>query len=383
MSDGGDMTRRFGLLAGMMLFAGVLLTGCPRPNGYTAVRVFPHLSYGHMVALEPLPGDQDHALLVTQDGVIRRVSLTNPAESSTIFLDIGARIVDNAHAEEGLLGLAFAPDYARSGRFFVHYTTNPRHNRVSRFTAHGIEADPESERVMLDLPPKGYENHNGGALAFGPDRNLYVGVGDAGGRGDPTGNGQNTNTLFGKVLRIDVSGNAYRIPADNPFAGGGGLPEIYAYGLRNPWRISFDAKTGQLWAGDAGQNQWEEVDRIVNGGNYGWNTLEGNHCFKPASGCDGSGKFPPRAEYSHEFGCVVIGGYVYRGKEMPELDGWYVYGDFCSGRVWAVDIASDSGAAIPLADSGAQIASFAQDKAGELYLLSFDNAVYKLVRKPT
>jgi glucose/arabinose dehydrogenase len=374
--------RRLAALAAMTAFAGVMLTACPKPNGYEAIRAFPQLSFGRMVALQPVPGDLDHALVVTQDGRIRRVNLANDAEPATVFLDISSRILPGAQTEEGLLGLAFAPDYAKSGKFYVYYTTSPWHNRVSRFTARGGEADADSEQVMLELPPKLAQNHNGGALAFGPDGYLYISVGDGVGGGDPPNHGQNTNTLFGKILRIDVSGETYTIPADNPFASGGGLPEIYAYGLRNPWRMNFDPKMGQLWAADAGQDRWEEVDRIVKGGNYGWNTMEGNHCYKPAVGCNASGMLPPRAEYSHEFGCVVVGGYVYRGEEMPELDGWYVYGDFCSGRVWAVDIASDAGAAIPLADSGAQIASFAEDKAGELYLLSFDNAVYKLVRKP-
>ena len=370
------------VFASVLIAAGVLLAACPRPNGYRAVPAFPQLAFGHMLALEPVPGDLDHALLVTQDGVIHRANLADNSEPVTVFLDIASRVIPDPHAEEGLLGLAFAPDYASSGEFYVYYTTSPRHNRVSRFIAHGAQADPASEQVILELPPKGYENHNGGALAFGPDGYLYVAVGDAGGGGDPVNNGQNTSTLFGKILRIDVSGAGYAAPADSPFVRGGGLPEIYAYGLRNPWRMSFDAKTGQLWAGDAGQNLWEEVNRIVRGGNYGWSVMEGNHCLKPASGCDPSGMFAPRAEYSHDFGCAVVGGYVYRGGAMPELGGWYVYGDFCSGRVWAVDAASDSGAAIPLADTGKQIASFAQDRHGELYLITFDNAIYRLERKP-
>jgi glucose/arabinose dehydrogenase len=371
------------VFASVLVAASVLLAACPQPNGYRAAPVFPQLTFARMVALEPIPGDLDHALLVTQDGVIRRANLADEAEPVTVFLDIGSRVIPDPHTEEGLLGLAFAPDYATSGEVYVYYTASPRHNRVSRFIAQGAQADPASEHVILNLPSKRADNHNGGALAFGPDGYLYIAVGDGGDAGDPANNGQNTGTLFGKILRIDVSGTEYSVPADNAFARGGGLPEIYAYGLRNPWRITFDTKSGQLWAGDAGQARWEEVNRIVNGGNYGWRVMEGNHCFRPDSGCDPSGMFAPRAEYSHDFGCAVVGGYVYRGRAMPELDGWFVYGDFCSGRVWAVDAASDSGAAIPLADTGRQITSFAQDRHGELYLITFDNAIYRLERKPS
>jgi glucose/arabinose dehydrogenase len=361
--------------------AGLLLAGCPKPNGYQGVKVFPQIDAGNLISLQPIPGGAATALLVLQDGRIQRVDLSDAGAEPATFLDIRDRIIADPGEEEGLLGLAFAPDYATTGVFYVYYTRgDPRHNRISRFVAQDGRADPATEHVVLDLPEKRFSNHNGGAMAFGPDGDLYVGVGDGGSGGDPDGNGQNTNTLLGKILRIDVSGDAYSIPPDNPFAHGGGAPEVYAYGLRNPWRISFDSKTGQLWAGDAGQDRWEEVDRIVRGGNYGWNVMEGNHCYQPANGCPPTG-LPPRAEYDHDFGCVAIGGYVYRGKEMPEMDGWYVYGDFCSGRVWAVDAGRDSGAAIPIADTSASISSFAQDADGELYMLTFDKGVLKLARK--
>jgi len=377
------MRSRLSLLAGMVASAAVLLAGCPKPNGYTGVRAFPGIAPDALIALQPVPGDPARALLVLQQGLIQRVDLSQPDAPPADFLDIRDRVIPSPAEEEGLLGLAFAPDFTTSGTFYVYYTTdNPRHNRLSRFIAQGDRADPGSERVMLDLPPKRFSNHNGGALAFGPDGYLYIGVGDGGGGGDPDGNAQNTGSLFGKILRIDVSGETYAIPPDNPFSQGGGAPEVYAYGLRNPWRLSFDSKTGALWTADVGQNQWEEVDRIVRGGNYGWNVLEGNHCFQPSSGCGTAGLIAPRVEYSHEFGCAIIGGYVYRGQAMPELDGWYVYGDFCSGRVWAVNAESDSGAAIPIADTGASISSFALDASGELYLLTFDRGVLKLARKP-
>jgi glucose/arabinose dehydrogenase len=370
------------LLAGSMLVAALLLTACPKPNGYTAVAVFPQINFDQMLGLQPIPGDGAFAAVVSKDGVIRRASLSDDAAPVTVFLDISGRLIQNPGQEEGLLGLAFAPDYASSGKFYVYYSAGgPRRAVLSRFIAQGDHADPASEHVLLQIDEP-YPNHNGGSLAFGPDGMLYVGVGDGGSGGDPQGNGQNTNTLLGKILRIDVSGVEYAIPSDNPFAAGGGRGEIFAYGLRNPWRINFDAKTGQLWAADVGQNAWEEVDRVVSGGNYGWSVWEGKHCYAGAR-CDGtSGMILPRAEYSHEFGCSITGGYVYRGKAMPELAGWYVYGDYCSGRVWAVDAATDAGAAIPLADTGASITSFGQDTAGELYLVTFNNKILKLTQKP-
>jgi glucose/arabinose dehydrogenase len=377
------MRLRATLLAGMLLAAALVLTGCPMPNRYTAVQVFHNVNLDGMVGLQPIPGDPGKALVLTQHGIIYRANLNDASDAPSVFLDISGWLIPGPGTEEGLLGLAYAPDYASSGTFYVYYTAGgPRHNRVSRFTAHGATADAASEQVVIDLPEKRFPNHNGGALAFGPDGDLYIGVGDGGGGGDPDGNGQNTNSLLGKILRIDVSGGGtYRIPNDNPFAHGGGRGEVYAFGLRNPWRINVDTVSGQLWAGDVGQNLWEEVDRIVAGANYGWHVMEGNHCYQPADGCDRSGLLPPRAEYSHDFGCSVTGGFVYRGASMPELDGWYVYGDYCSGRVWAVDIASNNGAAIPLADTHASITSFAQDGAGEVYLVTFNNKILKLARQ--
>ena len=375
----GMRLRIMGLVA-TMLAAAVLLTACPKPNGYRVVPAFPQLNFDKMLGLYPVPGDGSHALLLTQDGIVRYADLADPNVQPSVFLDVRDRMIQSPENEEGLLGLAFAPDYATSGRFYIYYTMgNPRRSTLSRFVAHGATADPASEQVLLSIPEP-FSNHNGGALAFGPDGMLYVAVGDGGSGGDPMGNGQRLDTLHGKVLRLDVSGDAYTVPPDNPFVGRDARSEIYAYGLRNPWRLNFDRETGQLWAGDAGQDLWEEVDRVVPGGNYGWNVMEGAHCYL-ASGCEASGMLPPRAEYSHDFGCAVIGGFVYRGSAMPELRGWYVYGDFCSGRVWAVDASSDTGAAIPIADTNLPIASFAQDSAGELYVVTFANQIAELVRK--
>ncbi|MBI5284706.1 MAG: PQQ-dependent sugar dehydrogenase [Chloroflexi bacterium] len=350
-------------------------------DGYTAEPAFPHVDFAKMLGMQVVPGSANIALVVSQDGVIRRADLRDAASTPAVFLDIGDRLIRDPGMEEGLLGLAFAPDYASSGEFYVYYSAgSPRRAVLSRFVAQDDAADPASERVLLEIEEP-YSNHNGGSLAFGPDGYLYIGVGDGGAGGDPHGNGQNKDALLGKILRIDVSGEDYTVPADNPFARGGGRGEIWAYGLRNPWRLNFDPQTGALWAADVGQGDWEEIDRIVKGGNYGWNVMEGDHCFEPASGCHKAGLLPPRAEYGHDLGCSVTGGYVYRGPAMPELDGWYVYGDYCSGRVWAVNTADGASAPVQLANTGATITSFAQDAAGELYLVTFDQGIRKLTRK--
>ena len=306
---------------------------------------------------------------------------------STAFLDIRDR-VSSRGSEEGLLGLALAP--YNDEHLYVYYSAaNPRRSVVSRFNYYspGRYADPDTELVILEVPQP-YANHNGGQLAFGPRGYLYIGLGDGGAAGDPLGNGQDTSTLLGSILRIDVSQSTpeqpYAIPPDNPFAAGGGRGEIWAYGLRNPWRFSFDRETGELWAGDVGQNQWEEIDLIQKGGNYGWNTLEGNHCFAPRDDCDRDGKIPPVFEYPLDGQpCSVIGGYVYRGASIPWLTGAYVYGDFCSGKVYGLRHAN--GQVIEhkeLASTGLRIMSFAQDNDGELYLLSQSDGIHRLTADP-
>ncbi|MHB8377840.1 MAG: PQQ-dependent sugar dehydrogenase [Dehalococcoidia bacterium] len=372
---------RLAILAAVIAVSGALLAACPKPNGYQAVRVFPSISFDQMTGAFPVPGAGNFALVLTKPGVIYRADLDDPNAAPTRFMDITSKIIQNAGIEEGLLGLAFPPDYPASRMFYVYYVAgNPRRAVVSRFIASGATADPATERVIMQIAQP-YSNHKGGSMAFGPDGDLYIGVGDGGSEGDPQGNGQNVNTLLGKILRIDVSGADYTIPADNPFALGGGRPEIYAWGFRNPWRFSFDARTGQLWTGDVGQDAWEEVDRVQKGLNYGWNTVEGYACYHPASGCDTSGLTPPRAVYGHDAGCAVIGGYVYRGASMPELAGWYVYGDFCSGRVWAVSTGDTTSQPVQLMDSGLPIAAFMQGKDGDLYVVTFAGGIYKIVQK--
>jgi glucose/arabinose dehydrogenase len=330
-----------------------------------------------MVGLFPIPGDERHALVLTQyDGIIYRAELTENGAAPTVFLDVQDRLIDDPGNEEGLLGLAFAPDYATSGRFFIYYSGGgPRRNVVERFVANGDRADPASGRIILDVQDP-YENHNGGALAFGPDGMLYVALGDGGSGGDPLGNGQSLDALLGKILRIDVSGDTYTVPPDNPFVGSG-RGEIWAYGLRNPWRIAFDGAA--LWAGDVGQNAWEEVNQITRGGNYGWNVMEGFECFR-ADSCDQTGLTMPRAVYGRDAGCSITGGYVYRGNAMPELQGWYLYSDYCSGTVWALDTRSADSEPIVLVPDGDQVASLAQDGAGELYLVTFSRQIQRIER---
>jgi glucose/arabinose dehydrogenase len=355
----------------------------------SAVSSGPFDPNGLTLALEPLAGvplrsplgvvsafdGSGRVFVVEQGGTIRIVG--DGALLPDAFLDISGAV--SAGGEQGLLGLAFHPDYPDDPRFFVNYTDQAGDTRVSSFTvdpSNPDRADPGSE-VQLLFIAQPYANHNGGAVAFGPDGYLYIGMGDGGSGGDPHGNGQKLGTLLGKVLRIDIDGQsgdqAYGIPNDNPFLSTEfALPEIFATGLRNPWRLSFDRETGDLWIGDVGQNAWEEIDVAragTSGQNFGWNRMEGAHCFRPADGCDQSGVTMPVAEYSHTDGCTVIGGYVYRGTAQPALTGGYVFGDYCSGQIWAIDPAGDqSREPTPVEQSGAQISSFGEDEAGELYV---------------
>ena len=284
-----------------------------------------------------------------------------------------------------MLGLAFDPDYSNNGFFYVYYTAPaPRHSVVSRFSviesSPGV-ADPDSEYIIMEVPQP-FGSHNGGQLAFGPDGYLYIGLGDGGGNGDPLGNAQNTGTFLGSILRIDVSGRAPLAPLDNPFVGvAGARGEVWAYGFRNPWRFSFDEHTGLLWVGDVGQVLWEEIDIVKKGLNYGWNIMEATHCFEPAVDCSRAGLKLPVWEYGHASGdCAITGGYVYRASQTPSLRRAYVYGDFCWGRIWGLRY---DGRAVTeqrlLVDSDLFITSFGQDRADNLYVLSQDTGVYRLV----
>ena len=344
--------------------------------------------------------DGSGRLFVVEQGGRVKVIGRDGTVLPTPLLDISARV--SKGTEQGLLGLAFHPNFKTNGKFYVDFTNLAGDTAINEYRL----SPPSSNRVTLpgrriltiDQP---YVNHNGGNIAFGPDGFLYIGMGDGGSAGDPGNRAQSRNTLLGKILRINVNGHTatrgYLIPSSNPFVGRFGRDEIWSYGLRNPWRFSIDPATGALWIGDVGQNRFEEVDRSLRGiykvggrgRNYGWRVLEGRHCFIPATGCSRVGKTTPLIEYAHDNpnttddNCAVTGGYVYRGNAYPLLRGQYVYGDFCSGRIWTI-----SAGASPLVkptlrlDTSLAISSFALNGGGELYVLSLDGGIYRVGATP-
>jgi len=307
-------------------------------------RIFPQLALRRPLQVVQAPGDDDRLYILEQAGRVLVANLREPdAKQGELFLDLRERVNDRNN-EEGLLSLAFHPNYRTNRRFFVYYTAEkPRRSVLSRFVATEdfSRGDPDSEEVLLEIEQP-YWNHNGGTVAFGPDRMLYLGIGDGGAANDPHQVGQDLGSLLGTIIRIDVdregASTRYAVPNDNPFVGvRGAKPEIWAYGLRNPWRMAFDRATGELWTGDVGQNAWEEIDIIVRGGNYGWNMREGAHAFpggKPGS--FGSEYIEPIVDYPRNEGISVTGGAVWRSVRHPSLNGVYVYGDFGSGRLWGI-----------------------------------------------
>lgn len=337
------------------------------------------------------PGDP-RLFVIQQTG---QIVIVSGGKRGATFLDIAARM--SCCGERGLLGLAFHPDYATNGRFFVRYTTPTGDVRISEFhvSSDPNKADAASERILLTIPHPNFGNHNGGRVEFGPDGYLYIGTGDGGSGGDPNNHGQALNTLLGKLLRIDVDHASgalpYTIPDGNPFAGQTGkLGEIWAYGLRNPYAFSFDRMTHDLWIADVGQDAYEEVDRATaeSGGgagvNFGWSVMEGAHCYKPQSGCNTAGIAQPLAEYAHgsgdSIGCAIIGGYVYRGTAHPDLDGRYFFGDYCSGRIWDVTAAGPAKQTPQdLLRSGLKITGWGQDSSGELYVIATSGVLYELI----
>lgn len=332
-------------------------------------------------------GDGSGRLFVTEQ-VGRIWMIDNGEVTPEPFLDI-VELVGSEASEQGLLSVVFHPDYANNGFFYVDYTDKQGSTVIARYTVSAGSpnaADPASGQVLLTFDQP-YSNHNGGQLAFGPDGYLYIGTGDGGSGGDPQNNGQSLNTLLGKILRIDVdNADPYGIPADNPFVD---VPEtsaeIWSYGWRNPWRFSFDRQTGDMYIADVGQNQYEEVHVEPAGSpgglNYGWNLMEGNHCFRSPD-CDpvAQNLVLPVTEYDHSQGCSITGGYVYRGESFPDLNGVYLYGDFCSGLIWGLRREADGGwSQAQLLTSGYRISSFGQDEAGEIYLVDHGGEILRVV----
>jgi uncharacterized repeat protein (TIGR03806 family) len=368
----------------------------PRPAsalGIAIERAFPALNFQQPLYMLQAPGDASRWFVLEKTGRVRAFSNQPNVTTTSVFLDLSGIV--NTASEGGLLGLAFAPNFGSGGPAYVSYTRfGPggagMQSVVSRVRSvdGGATLDPASEQVLLTIDQP-FSNHNGGGVKFGPDGYLYVAIGDGGSGGDPQDNAQNTRNLLGAMLRIDVSGNGdYTIPPDNPFAGNArcaagqgaaACPEIYAWGLRNPWRFSFDRGTGRLWAGDVGQNAREEINLIERGGNYGWRLREGFACYNPSSDCPAAGLVDPVLDYPRADGGSVTGGYVYRGGTLAALQGRYVFGDFVSGRIWALESDDDGGyRKVQLAATGRSIASFGEADDGALYVVDFGGGLYLL-----
>jgi glucose/arabinose dehydrogenase len=346
-------------------------------------QVFSNLSFNLPVFLTNAHDGSDRIFVVERRGAIRVFANDDTVTTYKTFIDISYR-VNSAPNEAGMLSLAFHPQYPDSNKCYIYYTYDSEGDLMSRVSEFRISPDPNvadtsSERIVFEvLQPR--TNHNGGQLAFGPDGYLYLGLGDGGGGGDPWGNAQNRINVLGKILRIDIDNYSdtlgYSIPSDNPFVDNtdNWREEIWAWGLRNPWRFSFDHESGDLWAGDVGQGSWEEVDLIEKGKNYGWDVMEGFHCYEPASDCDTSGLTLPVVEYSHTEGFSITGGYVYRGNRIDRLQGVYLYGDYSTRTIWGLKY--ENGTVIEnkiIAQSPGTISSFGEDESGDVYVISYNN----------
>jgi glucose/arabinose dehydrogenase len=320
--------------------------------------------------------------IVEQTGRVRVIR--KGVMQATPFLDLRSKISNGS--ERGLLGLAFHPDYRTNGKFYVNYTNKAGATVVAEYyrsATNASRAGTKTKTILKIAQP--YANHNGGMLAFGPDGYLYVGMGDGGSAGDPGNRAQNVNSLLGKMLRLNVNTKkAFTVPPSNPYVGRAGHDLVWSIGLRNPWRFSFDRANGDLWIGDVGQNRYEEINHLAGstrgrGANYGWRQLEGNACFKPATGCRKTGKTMPVAVYGHGGNCSVTGGYVYRGLTYPDLAGVYLFGDFCSGRIWGLDSAGpNTQSPVLLKDTALMISSFGEDQAGNVYVVDLAGSVYRI-----
>jgi len=367
----------------VLVFLGLALALSPLSRAEIQVeyqRAFAPLQFTQPVLMTYANDSPDRLYVVEQGGRIYSFSKANPERGASLWLDLN-KIAGNdfqSGGEQGLLGLAFDPAFAENGFFYLNYSAkSPRRTVIARFRVSTEQPSTVyigSERVLLDID-QDFANHNGGMLAFGPDGYLYIGMGDGGSAGDPRQRAQDGGSLLGKMLRIDGDG---RPAADNPFVSRPGYrAEIWALGLRNPWRFSFDRQTGALWAGDVGQNQWEEVNLIRRAGNYGWNLFEGRQPYRPDTAAESITTEAPLHDYGHDQGQSITGGYVYRGARFPALQGWYFFGDFVSGRMWALN-SSDPQQTVQLADM-ANPAAFAEDAQGELYVLSYQGNIYQLM----
>lgn len=407
VSAAAALTLALGVSPGLSGLSPALLTaqekypdGAPKldyegqPIAVKAVRAFPKLKIQRPIVLTNFGDGSDRLAVATQYGSILVMPNDESVTEPAVFLDMEEKVsYKDKENEEGFLGLAFHPKYAENGEFFVYYTTSaePHVSIISRFKrsqGDANKADPASEEILMKIPQP-YWNHNGGTLAFGPDGYLYVGLGDGGSGRDPHGNGQNLGTLLGKILRIDVDhkdeGLAYAIPKDNPFVGKeGAAPEIFALGVRNIWRLSFDRQTGLMFAADVGQDLWEEIDVVHKGDNLGWSLREGFHPFGEKGVGPRADLVEPIWEYPHEVGKSITGGYVYRGKKAPELVGKYLYADYVTNRVWALDY--DQQAKKVLGNykieheaSSLPVITYGEDEAGEVYFTTSSHEIFKFV----
>lgn len=358
----------------------------PPDEKYVLENAFPNLLFSRPVDFQAPDDSSNRIFVVEQGGTIKTFQNDENTSSTETFLDIRDKINTQAN-EQGLLGLAFHPDFSSNGYFYVNYTPNIGLSVTSRFqvsTANPNQADSDSELILLEIPQP-FTNHNGGQLAFGPDKYLYIASGDGGSGGDPDNNAQTLSNVLGTVLRIDVDGVSnglnYAIPSDNPFVGQNNVrEEIYAYGFRNPWRMSFDKLSGALWSGDVGQDEREEINIIISGGNFGWKLFEGTFCF--SGDCNDTGLVKPVFEYNHNGNDQSItGGHVYRGSQTPSLTGKYIYADFVDGRIWALDAIPNNPNNQLLLDSNLNISSFGVDNDNELYLCAFDGSIYRLIEE--
>ena len=377
--------------------------GPPPPTGnlYDVTNAFPNLTFSRPTNIVNAGDGTDRLFVAEQTGRIRVLPNQSTAASATLFLDISSEVLASFQSEMGLIGLAFHPQYASNGYFYVHYTAGTNSARLARISRFQVSADPNvadpaSEKILYEFSDA-YPNHNGGALCFGPDGYLYIGIGDEGGGngGDVNDNAQDRTTIFGNILRIDVDQNVdvfpyYGIPADNPYAGNasGYREDIWAYGFRNPWRMSFDMPTGRLIAADVGQRSWEEIDIIEKGGNYGWDCREGREPYdqnEDASSplcATATNLIDPVHVYGRSLGGSIAGGYVYRGPTLTKLTGLYIYGDFISGVIWSLNLAD--GTSTTLGSTGLFLSTFGVAENNELFVASYyadgsDSSIYRLV----